>query len=883
MPVVNTKAYNQARASGLSQKQAIAVSKPSVFRAGSGSSSSSSSQSQSLNDFSGKVEVSTNGQIEETQYFYKGKKVATSSKGGNTIVTDKSIKLEFGNKGEDVVINPGISRRQKTQDIVFVNGKGMSQEAFNKLRARKEQGNVLNISVNDTSKKRVDQKVFSAIENFSSKINSERERLRQQRLDIIKKEGLKTQIPNTLQSRKLQKIDQKLQGLAVVQTGTDFIASLPYLAKAGVNLIKNPKNIKNVPKALYQGVKEEGKEYVKLLAVSPNEAIAKIGAEIYLLKGTGKGLKVTGKVAENLATRIAPQFVGVAKKSVKLSVKSTKTAGKTVELQVAGKIGSKTLKRETLAEQVSLAGKRVNAISVQGDKLVGLIKDSKIIRKPIPNEAKLTGKAKLLLNKFDKGSINKSELALLDKLIKRQSGKGLLERSFFADPRGRIRPSRIGMEEEGSLIDLFSGKASLKSGKPQILLFEDVKVQKLPRSLKTIKKKLLNNKPLTPYEANKLLRFQLRKSGKFKPVGFLSGESEITLSPGELIKRQKKVGVTLINGKRVPIIAVRVVKATKTTKALLKKARLGKIGKSELRTLQRKLKRETGFKYAESSIKAKTKVYPIKRKLGSSLAISRKVISKKYVSPRARSKKTSSISTPRRKVSLFSKRVKYTKSGRPYVVTSSGARFISSSPKSPTKKSIPSKPRVSPKGSPRVSRYPIPRRRTSTKARKKIILSSKKRKIKSRPKEKEGFNVYARSKGKILKINSLPLSKKDALSRGTFAVDKSTSRTFFIKKQKGKVEKLGKVTKSERNYFNKNRPKLRAFKKRGSSRIKLSDKFIEKRKFLIDSRGEKRQLSLDRLAKQRGFIKSIPKRSKATPQQLKALKKARSVLAKKRR
>ena len=124
-----------------------------------------------------------------------------------------------------------------------------------------------------------------------------------------------------------------------------------------------------------------------------------------------------------------------------------------------------------------------------------------------------------------------------------------------------------------------------------------------------------------------------------------------------------------------------------------------------------------------------------------------------------------------------------------------------------------------------------------------------------------GYNVFGKHKGKFIKINKKPLSKRDAQSRGSFAIDKSTSRTFKIKKV-GQVKKLAKITKKERNYIRKARPKLRGFKTVKGKRVPLKNKFIEKRNFLIDSRGEKRQLSLARLIKKEGFLKPKKRRKK---------------------
>ena len=166
-------------------------------------------------------------------------------------------------------------------------------------------------------------------------------------------------------------------------------------------------------------------------------------------------------------------------------------------------------------------------------------------------------------------------------------------------------------------------------------------------------------------------------------------------------------------------------------------------------------------------------------------------------------------------------------------------------------------------------------KRVSPKTIKKRTLKLK-RDIKRKPKKKKPvkvYDVFGKVKGKFIKINPKPLKKTDALNKGTFAVDKTTAATFKIKSV-GKSKRPGKLLKGERGYFSKNKNKFRNVKIRKGKKFKLTNTFIEKRGKRIDTRGEKKGLSIRRLITRR----QRPKR-KITPAQrkvlLKNLKKAR--------
>lgn len=639
----------------------------------------------------------------------------------------------------------------------------------------------------------------------------------------------------------------RLSALTLAGLGLETTIAFKELPSTIKAITKDPKILKNLPTAIVRS----GRETIELVEVSPTQGVTRIAGELLLLKGSSKAFRTLGKASDFTSARLSTKFVGRGKVGNVLRI--TTKAGKKIDLKVAGRIGSKTLPRETFKQQVSLAGRKAVPVSAQADSLVGFIKRKRLIRKPFLGEEKFSSSTKKLLRKFDERRIKSNELIRLDKKIQKESGKGILERSFFADPRGRIRPSRIGIEDEASLLDILSGDVSLRGAKPQVLVFDKVIIQKFPKSLRKIQKKLRANKPLTEREGSALLKFQLKKSGKFKPIGFMSGEAEVTLAPGEIVKRVKKVGVTLINGKKVPIVEARVIKPKGSLKKNIQLAKKGKLSKKQLRALDKKLKRETGFDYDVSSKKVSRKTVSIK-KFGSSVL--------RRISRPSRKRRPSRISKPSRP----SKPRRPSKPSKPFRPSRPGKPSRISKPSRPGKPSKPGKP-----GKPfRPGRPRIPSKPAKA-------ITFPRRKVKRKPKPKKAvpvFNVFGKVKKKFIKLNVKPLRKIDALSRGAFAVDKTTARTYKIKPA-GKSKTPGGLLKRERGYFSKHRKKLRQFKIRKGKKFKLQNKFIEKRRFGIDTRGEKKGLTIAKLLKGRRKVKR-----KITPAQrkvlLKRLEKARA-------
>lgn len=133
------------------------------------------------------------------------------------------------------------------------------------------------------------------------------------------------------------------------------------------------------------------------------------------------------------------------------------------------------------------------------------------------------------------------------------------------------------------------------------------------------------------------------------------------------------------------------------------------------------------------------------------------------------------------------------------------------------------------------------------------IAKFKKKKLKKliMKKTKQGYNVFAKPvKGKkLIKINKVPLTKTRARDLRNFIVDTSLSRTGKIKKTKKKVGRL--KIKVPRNYAKKTKVKFRRFRiVKGKRKALPKGKVIERSRRLLDTRQERRKITLRKRLKQ---------------------------------
>lgn len=594
------------------------------------------------------------------------------------------------------------------------------------------------------------------------------------------------------------------------------------------NSIKPTKTIKKF-------IIKEGKEtktglFFKWISKDTNPVLIKFKANLETnLKKIGIMLDDTAekiRLKSKIETPGKPIFKDVGEIKVKGEGKGiTKgTTSKGIELTF-----SPEFQRLTLKQQVKLAGKELNIVTAQAEKLVYAMRRSRTISKPFQNLL-LTKKGIKLFNKFSKGGkLTKLELSYLNKEIKRTS-KGLLERSLFASPGTKVRTSRLGLNQgNAGLIDLFKGNFSLKRNKPQVIFFRNQRIQKFPKELTTIRNKLFAGKTLTKQEAIDLLNFQLKKAGRFKPIGFVNREAEVTLAPGEIIRRVKRLGSVRISGKKVIITEAEVSKVqSKITKDLMNRLNKGsRLTKEEIRKLNKGLEKESGFKASYSSYSGKRKPY---------LNLKSKVLS--FSIYYQKSKPISYY--PRRTPSYISKGGKYLIKKTPVYVPKGG--------KSPTPY-VPGVPRGGYPPTPKAGYPPYyPPRFPTRPPIKKTLRFGSESPSKSKGKGRVGYLVYGKSGGKFLKLNKKPLTKQDALSHGSYAIDRTTAKTFKIVPIIG-VKRFGLLQKRERGYYSKAGYKFREYEVKRGKAYALIMKQIEKRRYGIDTKGEKKGLTLARYLK----------------------------------
>lgn len=97
----------------------------------------------------------------------------------------------------------------------------------------------------------------------------------------------------------------------------------------------------------------------------------------------------------------------------------------------------------------------------------------------------------------------------------------------------------------------------------------------------------------------------------------------------------------------------------------------------------------------------------------------------------------------------------------------------------------------------------------------------------------EGYDAYAKHKGKFIKLNKKALPRKEALGLGGRVVDETTSAQFNIRKSKQKVKPSMKLFSEWDVLSSKFRPRIR-----GKRYVNEPNTFIERNLFRIDSQGE---------------------------------------------
>ena len=782
----------------------------------------------------------------------------------------------------------------------------------------------------DTSK--LSGKLNQLVTNYEGNIESTKQRLSSsfQNNDIGRLGELQRKRNLTNAERKemnkLKKKTSQNYKLAGEFIGKTIFNSLVNLGIGSValatSLYNNPiGTTKNLPSSVIKSLKND----LSRIKQSPQDAL-QVALEYYVLGGALKGVGKVGKVSLRQASKILPGYVKsvngkwvlrktpaevfkvkgqerflknrVLKPSIKRPFSSTVDflkGRKAGQFKKFTKDPGLMLKEQTvksgstpLSKQVLLEGKTITAVNASADQLTSWLKRKQLIRKPIPGQKawddynffpKKIGNS---IKKFDNGiKLTTKEFAEVNLWLQKNVAPNitLLERSLYLDPAKGLRVSRLGIsaEKNATLKDILKGnfRLSFKGNKPQVLIFENAKVAKFPKSLADVKLKLLNDKPLTIKEIYRLIRWQIKTgSGKFKPIGstiYAGGkELEVTLAPGEFIKRIKRVGFGYVEGKKVSFVTAEIFKPSKSLLSQIKKANLGKLTKVQVSNLEKTLSKKLGRKMRIETPTLKSNIRKITARRDASTPVIR---------VRGNSLINTNLARSIRRVNgRFNKRISLIKRNpikrKPIKRNPIKRTIIKRKPIKRTTRTTVRKPTV---------RKPIIRRALSPKPNKPPVKIQIPEGFKSKQirNKQQVYYVKIKRRGKIVNLTPRPLVLKDAKDFLAYSVDNGLERSAWFEPL-GNAKKVVVLPKKMQNYFNKNQNKLRPFKIRLGNKNEIKRGYIEKSKYLLDTKREKLQMKgirkspvikskssagikkqrLNNLAKARARLKQIRKNKK---------------------
>lgn len=622
--------------------------------------------------------------------------------------------------------------------------------------------------------------------------------------------------------------------------GSSVLSNIYFFKEAVTKPVQTTKNIYSSGKEVVRRVKtgEGFPEVGRKLREEPAYSTGYVVGEVLFQKGLKKVPSPT-ETTKLSFDYLRGKYRPVAESKIK-DVPSSVLGREKFDITLAEGVSSTA---EPLSKQARRAGETSDLVSGQRN-LLNAFKKEIPVRKPIPNEELLTKETKELLRKFDEGTLDKSKYSELNRRIIKESGsKGLLERSMFFDPESRIRQSRLGITPEDVMEE--STGITFRKPKPQIVVAEKTLIEGFPEELSDIEKALKSGKSLTSAQADRLLEFQLTKSGKAKPIGFLGRESEVTFAPGELVRKKKFLASTRLGGRRVPIYSVEVYKPSKEISSLLNKLESGELNLVERNKLFNKLSKETGFSKSEvySSLEGSKYVSPYRLvSFGvSKTSLFSQVSTSSSQQPSKGSSNKTSISKS------FSSNNK-----SPKIFSSLGSSEISI-PLSPIQSAISSLGSTTPSSiyypKPSPGSPPSPTPKTPTIKTPDLTFPGEKRK------EEQGYDAYAyvdatkRNKAFYRKLNRVPLTQESALSMTAREVDKTISARGKIAKakpvkQKGRVVKATVVDTRDK-YYSENSYKFRSYSGKKMKPLPTGT-IIEKQRFRLDSRGETRKIQKEK-------------------------------------
>jgi hypothetical protein len=668
------------------------------------------------------------------------------------------------------------------------------------------------------------------------------------------------------------------------------VGTVPFIKKFKENPIRQIKSGYAISKNLIKSIAKKGYAIGKIAILNPGYALGLIAGELVILEASGGAWKIVGKASGGLTRQISkslnPYFRKIENGKIVLrkvpeeifevydkkrflesrvkapsfkrpfsSLSDLISRRKPGQFKRFAKDAGLVLKEQTvssgatkLSRQARLAGRTVTAVNASAEQLTSLLRRKKIIRKPIPGQESFPIKIRQLLSKFDSGKkLSNKEFANVNSWLRKNVAPNitLLERSLYLDPASGLRTSRLGIQptKYATIRDILRGNFRLwaSAGKPQVLIFENAKVANFPKSLQSIKRKLLADKPLTMAETNKLIRWQVQTgSGKFKPIGstiYAGGkELEVTLAPGEMIKRIKRVGFTYIQGKKVNFVTAEIFKPSKAILSAIKKANMGKLSKSQITSLEKLLSKKLGRKIKVETPELRKSFIRRANRADQNIPVLRIRGRGVFVSKLFRGFSRATRATPKRM-----SRVTRPTTKRPGRATRSGkvTRPTTKRPGRATRSGKVTRPTTKRPGrATRAGRVVRPGKRA-----KRIIPRPKIKQFQQRrlPESQPVYYVLTRKRGKLVKLYAKPLTLKDARDYLAYSVDNNLTRSAWFHPL-GKSRTVVSLPNNMRGYFSRISNKLRPYKIRYGRKKRILNGYIEKSKFFKDTSGERGQL-----------------------------------------
>lgn len=602
------------------------------------------------------------------------------------------------------------------------------------------------------------------------------------------------------------------------------IKTLPKLPAIAVNLVKDRKNIIPMAKLRFKTFKEQ-QGY--LLKTSPSTFLGKVGANIFLFKATGEGLKLAGKVTKPALKGIKEYLPQFEKKSKVIFTGGQFQKGDTIYSLIKFKVGKKI---EGFAVGISKIG--------EGGKIVKSLVGGKAFKlKSLPEIREALGMNKYSTKKLvsfvsrDIGitTIKKGAIPILTlkkgvtiqkaikNIIQVNIGESaqVIGKKFFMEAWNGVRFQKIKVK--GIELRTFFSKSKIFTKNDLSLIVGKTRTNRKEiidylGAIKTINRngetsilsggskalKTINKQALKQALSNVGSALSTGQAGATKIL------SKLSPSAKKFVMNNIKAGVVLIpklNLKNIKLGGLKGVSAKSLTTSLTGLETPNGGSSTVLMSKNRQITRHIDYFQPVTNIITKTGTRTITRQKSIPKQQERFIEVLKSPSAQREIQRLTPRQTTRLKQYL-----------RQYI------KFY-------------------PKMTPSIVRV-IPFS---------FVLKSKQKVIRGGYSKtyKMGFIVYGLNKGAYMRLNKYPLLKQDALSRGAYAIDRTTARTFKIVPVQN-VKKFGRLIKREKGYFTLTKPKFREYQiVKGQKKI-FTYKMIEKRSYAIDTKGEKKGLSLYR-------------------------------------